>query len=83
MTSTLEGKTACLNLINMCTVEPLTKGQFGTAGFVLYREVFLPKRLTFLYQKIIQIIAITIDFGEDFGESFCEGNIIIIITRGR
>ena len=29
------------------TVEPLTKGQFGTAGFVFYKGVFLPKRLTF------------------------------------
>ncbi len=37
------------------TAESLTKGQFGTAGFVLYKEVFLPKRLTFLYQKIIKI----------------------------
>ena len=37
-------------------MELLTKGQFGTAGLVLYKEVFLPKRLTFLDQKIIKII---------------------------
>ncbi len=37
------------------TVEPLTEGQIGTAGFVLNKEVFL---LTYLYQKIIMIIII-------------------------
>ena len=37
-----------------------TSGQFRTAGFVLYKEVFLPKRLTFLYQKIIKIMMIMI-----------------------
>ncbi len=48
------------NRINWATVEPLTKGQFGTSGFVLYKEVFHPKRLTFLYQKIIKIMMIMI-----------------------
>ncbi len=49
-----------LGYLVLDTVEPLTKGQFGTAGFVLYKEVFLPKRLTFLYQKIIKIMMIMI-----------------------
>ncbi len=44
--------------IAMITVEPLTKGQSETLGFVLYKEVFLPKRLIFLYQKIIKIMMI-------------------------
>ena len=53
-----KNKLSCSILEISLTAEPLMKEQFGTAGFVLYKEVFLPKRLTFLYQKIIKIMMI-------------------------